>query len=153
MRADHLEGGHALELTVKGVGEDRKVAVALWDADDQRLKTSWTPKAIPNKDRLSAPGGFELVKAKVTPNNMGNKYHPIGFSNKTVKLLVGEIPATGVYKIAVYSDFGGDYTVLATDLAQKRDISAIKKEIATTKQRLEKLEIELMELESPKVGK
>ena len=111
-----LKAGMRLELTVKGVGENRKVAVALWDADDQRLKTSWAPKAIPEKLGYD-PGGFEPARAKVTPNNMGNKWHPIGFSNKTVKLLVGEIPATGTYKIAVYSIMG-DYTVLATDLAQ-----------------------------------
>ncbi len=145
-----LKAGMRLELTVKGVGEGRKVAVALWDADDQRLKTSWTPKAI---RRDPGMGKIVLAKLEVTPKNMGNEYHPIAFSNKTVKLLVGEIPATGTYKIAVYSDFAGDYTVLATDLAQKRDAIAIKKELATAKRRVEELEKELMELDSPKVGK
>jgi hypothetical protein len=133
-----LKSGQRVELSVKAIGDDRAVAIIVWDADGKPIASNALPKRL-------AFGGGDIKLSELTDGNIGDAQHMLTTSKKTAKIVIGEVPSSATYTIKVYSEVGGDYLLTVKDLSKARDVAAIEKELKAARERVDELEKELKE--------
>jgi hypothetical protein len=133
-----LKAGQSIELSVRVLGDDRQAAIIVWNAEGQAIASNAPP-------RKRAFGGGEIPLSALTKANLGDAQHLVTMSKKTAKVVMREVPGTGTYTIAVYSDVAGAYVLTTKNLSKARDVQTIEKELREAKARVEELEKELKE--------
>ena len=115
LTSDHvaidLKAGQRIELSVKVLGDGRGAAILLWNSDGVPIASS----APPLEMRF---GGRAIPLSSINKDNIGDAQHLVIMSKKTARVVIGEVPATGTYRIGVYSELTGAYTVVAKDLTR-----------------------------------
>src|SRR5579884_426418 len=133
-----VKAGQRIEVSVT-MFADRDAAVFLWNPDGVLL--GYSPKEGNPKSGMFDP---TTTTADTFPYfySQSNAVR----SKKSAKLVLGEAPVAGKYKIVVYSPLAGDYVLVARDLSRKRDAATVEKELEAARQRVRDLEKELQEL-------